>query len=83
MSGEMFLMYIGALFIAIVAIEIYKTDIDDGTELLLCSKPMTRIKQCFCKLMVFLTIVFTFSIFTILCSSLAYVTHVVNLSDFL
>lgn len=53
-TSAMFLMFCMSLVASFIAIEIFRTSIDDGTELLTVSKPISRKEIVFVKLTIFL-----------------------------
>lgn len=56
------LMLLVAAVISVIAVEIFRTPIDDGTELLIVSKPISRKEIVFTKLLIFLIYVILISI---------------------
>ena len=56
------LMLLIAAVISVIAVEIFRTPIDDGTELLIVSKPISRKEIVFTKLLIFLIYVISISI---------------------
>ena len=56
------LMLLVAAVISVIAVEIFRTPIDDGTELLIVSKPISRKEIVFTKLLIFLIYVISISI---------------------
>jgi ABC-2 type transport system permease protein len=54
MSPQIMLMYAGALLSAILSIAIFRDYRDNGTELIMVSKPINRQKIIFAKLLIFI-----------------------------
>jgi ABC-2 type transport system permease protein len=54
MSPQVMLMYVGALLSAILSISIFRDYRDNGTELIVVSKPINRQKIVFSKLIIFI-----------------------------
>ncbi len=61
-TTAMFLMLCVAIVASFIAIEIFRTSIDDGTELLTVSKPISRKEIVFAKLVIFLIYIIIISI---------------------
>ena len=61
---------ISAIFVAVKALNIFKDSEDDGTELLIVSKPITRFKLVLGKFASLYTMMFFFSIFTFVFAAL-------------
>lgn len=80
LSGS-FLMFSVILFSSFLAIEIFRTPIDDGTELLIVSKPITRNKIVGIKLLIFLIYIFSISIVTSLLASFSFATKLGTTND--
>jgi ABC-2 type transport system permease protein len=70
----MFLTYIGSIFSALISIYIFKEYNDNGTELIISSKPLTRIKVVCMKFSACLTLLLTSSILFASISSLLLLT---------
>jgi ABC-2 type transport system permease protein len=59
----MFEIYIGALLSATFAISIFSEYIENGTELIIMSKPLTRLQITLCKFLVLVTTVIFYTLF--------------------
>jgi ABC-type transport system involved in multi-copper enzyme maturation permease subunit len=55
-------MYVGALFSAVSSIFIFKQYRDDGTELIISSKPLTRKVMIITKFVLYISFCLTFSL---------------------
>lgn len=73
-NPQMFLTYIGSIFSALISIYIFKEYNDNGTELIISSKPLTRIKVVCMKFSACLTLLLTSSILFASISSLLLLT---------
>ncbi|GHU33447.1 hypothetical protein FACS1894166_08920 [Bacilli bacterium] len=60
------LMFVGALFSAVLAIAIFKEYADDGTELIIVSKPINRTKIIVTKFVMFIFFSMAFALSSIL-----------------
>ncbi|EGZ31766.1 ABC transporter permease [Malacoplasma iowae] len=66
------LMLLVAAVISIIAVEIFRTPIDDGTELLIVSKPISRKEIVFVKLFIFLLYILLLSLIGTIIASFAF-----------
>lgn len=80
-TSAMFLMFSMATTAAFIAIEIFRTSIDDGTELLTISKPISRKEVVFVKLVIFLIYIITISVISLGLASFSLLTKQGNVND--
>lgn len=71
--STLFLMLLSAAIISIISVEIFRTPIDDGTELLIVSKPVNRKEIIIVKLSVFLLSVMVLSFLAMIIASFTFV----------
>ena len=71
-TSGMFLMFEISVVACHIAIEIFRTGIDDGTELLTVSKPISRKEIITVKLIVFLICIFVVALISLIISSFTY-----------
>jgi ABC-type transport system involved in multi-copper enzyme maturation permease subunit len=65
-------MYVGALLAAVFSISVFHDYIEDGTELIITSKPITRIKMTFAKFSVVVTLVTIFCLISTIFGPIIY-----------
>ncbi|RXY96786.1 hypothetical protein D8X55_02670 [Malacoplasma penetrans] len=80
-TSTMFLMFSVAVVTCYIAIEIFRTGIDDGTELLTVSKPISRKEIVFVKLTIFLIYVLIISVLGMGISAFTYLDDLSTNSD--
>jgi ABC-2 type transport system permease protein len=66
LNPQSLLMYVMTIFGAIVSIAIFKEYRDDGTELILVTKPINRTKATVAKFVLFFVFAFSFSLLSLI-----------------
>jgi ABC-2 type transport system permease protein len=66
-------LYVAVIFAAITSIAIFKDYRDDGTELILVSKPINRTKSTVAKFLLFFVFVFGFSLISLVNAPLTFI----------
>ena len=74
--SAMFLMFCMAMIASFTAIEIFRTSIDDGTELLTVSKPISRIEIVFVKICVYMLYIVSIGLISTLFSLFIFTTNI-------
>lgn len=80
-TSAMFLMFAVSVVSCYIAIEIFRTGIDDGTELLTVSKPISRKEIVTVKLIVFLIYILIISLVSLIISSFTYLNELSSAQD--
>lgn len=80
-TSSMFLMFAISVVSCYVAIEIFRTGIDDGTELLTISKPISRKEIITVKLIIFLIYMFVIALISLIISSFVYLNELSLAND--
>jgi ABC-2 type transport system permease protein len=80
-NPQTLLLYVAAIFGAIVSIAIFKDYRDDGTELILVTKPISRVKATVAKFVLFFAFTFGFTLITLINAPLTFVFKDVTTSQ--
>ncbi|MDR0674793.1 MAG: ABC transporter permease [Mycoplasmataceae bacterium] len=73
MSPQTLLAYVMVIFGAIISIAIFKDYRDDGTELILVTKPINRTKTTIAKFMLFFSFSFAFALITLINAPITFI----------